>query len=189
MIRMQYLTGFSLLELITVLCIIGILIAGIIPSYQPFLMRIERETTLDQLKTAIEYARQEALIQGKTITLCASINQRSCHSHDWGLGFIVFENAHHHKHPKGDQILQVFPALKYGKLYFEEFGQHLNIEADGTTINAGIFTYCPKNGNRREADGLIINKACRTYRPVERNSQGILIKKSGTSEATPLTCL
>lgn len=179
--------GFSILELCTVILILGIITTFAIPSFTQFLMHEERARVLDRLKAAIEYAKQEAFVRGKTITICGSINSRTCQPKDWSAGFIIIETDEHF--PRfASKILYVFPKLQHGKLHFDQFGTHLNIAEDGTTINNGTFTYCPKNGDREEADALIINNASRSYRPIQRNSSGILLKNVGTPEEKALTC-
>lgn len=183
--------GFSVLELCTVVLMLGIITTFAIPSFTQFLMRAERAMVLDRLQAAIEYAKQEAFVRGKTITICGSINHRTCQPDDWSAGFIVIETDEHF--PRfSSKILYIFPKLQHGKLHFDQFGTNVNITADGMTINNGTFTYCPKNAHRnadrREADALIINNASRTYRPTQKNSQGILLKNVGTPEEEPLTC-
>lgn len=180
--------GLSLLELCTVLFIIAIIVSIGIPRFTLFLMREERELLLDRLQTAIEYAKQEAFVQGKTLRLCGSINHQSCHPKGWSEGFILIEPNLDPRIPKPDKILQVFPKLQYGTLKFSGFGTNLNIQADGTTLNNGTFSYCPKNKEQQEAAALIINKASRTYKATIRNSLGILMKNVGSPQADPLDC-
>lgn len=185
--------GFSLLELLTVLMIIGIIMIIAIPNFDQFFMRQERELTLNKIKSAIHYAKQEAAFRGKTVTLCGSHDHKKCVANNWTNGFmVVIQSDPTHVSETGAEkpleILQVFQGLKYGQLYFDHFGKHLNIQPDGMTINLGAFTYCPHNRDRREADALIINRVCRTYRPMERNSLGVLVKNEGTATATPLSC-
>ena len=179
--------GFSILELCTVFLILGFLTAFAIPAFSQFLMREERTRVLDRIQAAIEFAKQEAFARAKTITVCASINHRTCYASDWSAGFIIIETDEQLPH-FASNLLYAFPKLQHGKLNFDQFGTYLNITADGMTINNGTFVYCPKNGDRREADALIINNATRTYRPIQKNRLGILLKNVGTAEETPLSC-
>lgn len=179
--------GFSLLELCTVILILSFLTTFAMPTFSEFLMREERTMVLDRIQAAIEFAKQEAFAHAKTITICASINHRTCHANDWSAGFIIIEIDE--QLPRfHSNLLYVFPKLQHCKLNFEQFGTYLNITADGMTINNGTFIYCPKNGDRREAGALVVNNATRTYRPTEKNRLGILLKNVGTAEEMPLSC-
>jgi Tfp pilus assembly protein FimT len=179
--------GFSILELCTVILILSFITTFAIPAFSQFLMRGERAMVLDRIKAAIEFAKQEAFARAKTITVCASINHRTCHANDWSAGFIIIEMEEPLPHFPS-KILYSFPKLQHGKLNFDQFGTYLNITADGMTVNNGTFIYCPKNGDRQEADALIINNATRTYRPTQKNRLGILLKNVGTAEEAPLSC-
>lgn len=181
----------TILELIVVIFIMAILSVIAIPNYKHFMMHQEREATLNTLKTLIEYGKNEAFHQNKTITLCVSADGRHC-SRGFGATVLVFENDAGHAHPRPNTLLQTQGQLQYGQLVFTGFAHDhasLNINANGLTHNNGSFTYCPKNGDSREADALIINKASRSYRPTVRNSLGILLKEEGTGRREPLSCL
>ncbi len=184
---MDYQRGFSVLELCTVVLILSVISTFAIPAFTRFLMHEERAMTLDRLQAAIEYAKQEAFIRGKNIRVCASINHRTCHDSDWSAGFIVLEMDEDFP-DFSSKILYVFPKLQHGKLRFDQFGTHINITAEGMTLNNGTFTYCPKDPDKREADAVILNKATRTYRPIQKNHQGILLKNAGTALEEPLSC-
>lgn len=146
-------------------------------------MRQEREFVLKQLITTIEYAKQEAFRQGSTLTLCPSIDGKNCQlTRDWSHGFLLVSN-----HSPKQQLL-TFPGIHHGKLYFDEFSNHLNIKANGSTINTGTFTYCPNNKDPREPRGLVINRASRVYSIDQKNTLGIPLKNAGTIKETPLIC-
>lgn len=193
------LAGFSVLELITVITIIGLMFGIAIPNYHKFLMREERSLALHRLATAIDFAKQEAITRGKIVVVCSSVDGKTCSSsHNWTNGYIVgIERKKSDKDKiqslNGEtavfEVLQVFSGIRFGYLHFNQFGkQHLHLQPNGMTDNNGTFTYCPKNGDAKEADGLIINHAARSYRPKERNVLGVLLKKEGTEDAEPLVC-
>lgn len=182
--------GYSYLELCTVIAIIAILFGFGVPTFYQTLMRQERELVLGQLQMAIDYARQEALIRHKTVTICSSINQKTCIQEyhlieNWSNGFIIVENSKNPLTPASQNILKVFPGTCYGKLYFKRFRQHLIIKTNGATLNDGSFYYCPLKYEQREVDGLIINKGGRTYRPIKHPTLGIPLKNS---DDDPFVC-
>ena len=172
--------AFSLVECTCVLCLILLLYSLALPSFQNILARLEGRLILETLQSAVALAKQRAFAGHTTLTLCSSTDQKHCNdTEDWSQGFILMQ---------GTQLIQVFAGLRYGKLHFEHFGKHLNIQAQGYTHNAGIFTYCPHNGDRRAAQSLVINRAARLYRLSHRNTQGILLKNVGTPQEKALHC-
>ncbi len=180
--------GYSILELYTVIVIALILISFATPTFEQFLIREEREATLERLKTAIEYAKQEAFIRQENITLCGSADHHHCQAQQWTAGFIIFVNPTLSDQPHLQQILRVFPGIRHGQLIFKQFGQHLNIQPNGMTFNTGTFFYCPANKERLDIDGLVINKGCRTYKPTKHPILGIPLKNPETPMATSFTC-
>lgn len=146
-------------------------------------MRQERDLSIQGLEIAIEFARAEAFRNNETITICMSIDQKSCVI-GRGNSFLIFRNKEKNAQPKDTQILRVGFALAYGTLEFKCFGNSrtaLDIESNGFTYNNGHFCYCPRSQNSKEADGLIMNNATRVYRPSNRDSLGILIIDKNSS--------
>lgn len=65
-------SGFTLVELLIVLCIILISAAIVIPSQKIFLDRSEQQVQASQLIRAINLARNEALMRGSPVVLSQS---------------------------------------------------------------------------------------------------------------------
>ncbi len=180
-VNSDYMTGVTMLELITALLVIASLYFLAMPHFNQFLMRQDREITLDRLTTAIQYAKSEAIKQGKTITLCGSHNQRSCHKNAWTSGFILYTDPKEQKEEIVFNLegLYIFAGPQYGTLKFKAFSgdnQTLHLRPNGRTINNGTFIYCPKNKDPAEAKALIINQSGRVYRSTKN------------SDEEPLTC-
>lgn len=164
--------GLTLIELLVALAMIALIYTCSIPNLNTFLMRQERELVLNNLKTAIYYAQNEALAQGKTIILCnhSPSKQSTCEPKQWNKwndGFLVVT---------GQQVLARFPALTKGTLKFESIRHNIAFEPNGTTHKTnGTFTYCPFNKNSAEARTLIINDAGRPYLNGNKDAEGYVI--------------
>lgn len=146
-------------------------------------MREERRISIQDLQNAIEFAKTEAFRNHQTITLCMSVDQKTCVTGK-GNGHIIFINPDKGAQPKPGNILATGGYLSHGTLEFKCFGNNrsaLDIEPDGFTYNNGHFCYCPKNLNAKEADGLIINNAARSYQSSNRDIFGILMIDTNTS--------
>jgi type IV fimbrial biogenesis protein FimT len=86
--------GFSIFELMIVLMLIAILLALATPSFRDFTRSNQVTSTNNDLVTALNLARSEALRRSTGVTVCSSTDGTSCGSAaDWGSGWIVFEDA------------------------------------------------------------------------------------------------
>lgn len=96
--------GFTLIELLMALAIAAIVVTLGIPSFQETMRSNRLTTQANDLVTAINLARAEAVKRRSTVTVCASANQTTC-AGSWSAGFIVLDDAN-------DEALQVYGAMK-----------------------------------------------------------------------------
>lgn len=156
--------GFSITELLITLCILGFLFFVALPNLSLFLMRQERELSLQRLRISLSFAQNAAFKTGKTISLCASRDKKTCDRElDWSTGYIIFENEKEEKQPSNlAKILEATASLQFGRLSYSGQGELINIQSNGMTMNMGAFQYSPKyHHDERENAKLIFNRACR----------------------------
>ena len=85
--------GFTLVELAVTLAVAAILLALATPSFAELLRRNRLAAANNELVTALNVARAEALRRGRPVAVCATSDQRSCAgSNDWTTGWVVFED-------------------------------------------------------------------------------------------------
>ena len=83
--------GFTLVELVITLAVAGVLVSLAVPSFTQFVKNNRLITQANDLVTALNVARSEAIRRGNRVTLCKSSNQVSCAgSGSWDQGWIVF---------------------------------------------------------------------------------------------------
>ncbi len=83
--------GFTLLELMVTLSIAAILLTVGVPSFNSLIKDSRLTTANNDLVSAFNIARSEAVKRGNRITVCKSDDQVSCAtSNDWDQGWIVF---------------------------------------------------------------------------------------------------
>lgn len=87
--------GFSLVEMMVVVSILGILAAIGMPSYQQMISSTRILNEINDLRGHLEYARSEALKRGQTVVVCPSSDGSSCDttSQNWEKGWIVFATS------------------------------------------------------------------------------------------------
>ncbi|VAX07175.1 hypothetical protein MNBD_GAMMA26-1447 [hydrothermal vent metagenome] len=86
-------SGFTLIELIVTIVIMGILIGIGVPSFQDMMNNSRASTHANNLVTAFNMARSEAVKRGQTIEVCsANAGGTACAGAGvgWGSGWLVW---------------------------------------------------------------------------------------------------
>lgn len=80
--------GFTLVELLVTMAVAAILLTIAVPSYQNFVINSRMAAQANDLITALNLARSEAVKRGANVTICASSNGTGC-TGSWHQGWIV----------------------------------------------------------------------------------------------------
>jgi type IV fimbrial biogenesis protein FimT len=101
--------GFTLIELIVTLCIIGILAGVAIPSLGTFVEHQRTSAAISSLTTHMALARIAAVSRNRKSVLCPSVNGRQCAAgNDWSGGWMVFIDSDGNRQPDVDEeILRI----------------------------------------------------------------------------------
>lgn len=84
-------TGYTLLELMVTITIAGILMGVAVPSFTSIIDSNRLTTYANDLVTALNYARSEAIKRNLRVSLCKSTNGVSCTTiNNWAQGWIIF---------------------------------------------------------------------------------------------------
>lgn len=86
--------GFTLIELMVTVSLLAILLSVAIPSFRDMLQNNRTQTIADNLMTALQYARSEAIKRGAKVEICRSANTSDAtpicaNSTAWGDGWLV----------------------------------------------------------------------------------------------------
>lgn len=84
--------GFTLIELMVTLVILGILIAAGVPGMQNLLANMSVSSSSKRLHNSLAYARQQASDMTTIVTVCPSNDSATC-SGTWNDGWIVFDTS------------------------------------------------------------------------------------------------
>jgi len=107
--------GFTLVELMVALTILGVLTAIATPTFKEYTRNTRVTTTQNNLVTALNLARSESLRRSRPVSVCASSDGLTCTTQDkWVSGWVAFTAAQ----PAGggdfnsgdDQLLQKWDA-------------------------------------------------------------------------------
>lgn len=84
-------TGFTLIELMITVALLGILLLWAIPNVTVFIQNARMSSVSSELMADISIARQEAQRRGRPVTICASSDGLTCltGTPDWMEGWII----------------------------------------------------------------------------------------------------
>ncbi len=104
--------GFTLVEMITVSAIVAVLLGIGVPSYRYIGNQNRMSMEVNSLLADLQYARSEALREGKPVTACVSTNGTSCTGGAaWGRGWVVYSNPNGQANPPAGSVLRIRAAF------------------------------------------------------------------------------
>ena len=108
--------GFTLTELVFTLTIAAILVSIGVPSFRSVTNSNRISGEINGLLGDLQFARAEAIKEGRTITVCSSADGATCAgSNSWNTGWIVFMDANFNGTvDAGESVLRVQAALSSG---------------------------------------------------------------------------
>lgn len=126
--------GFTLLELMVTLVVLGILLAVGVPSFANIIRNNRITARTNELVATFTYARSEAMKRGDVVTTCSSADEDSCAaSNDWATGWIIFVDLNRDgARDVTEELLQAATAIGNG-LELESSLQFLQYESTGLT--------------------------------------------------------
>ncbi|MDI9819889.1 MULTISPECIES: GspH/FimT family protein [unclassified Legionella] len=96
---MRNIRGITLLELLIYLGLSGFILFMCLPSWSPFLHKNQLNLVVDELNSAIHYARNMALVSESALLLAPLPHK------DWSEGMILFVDNPKHQYESGDKLL------------------------------------------------------------------------------------
>lgn len=153
---MKPIRGFTLIELVMSIAIVGILLTVGIPSFRELITNNRIVSQTNDFVSDLAHARAEAVRRNTRVTICRSNTGTSCvPSSSWRDGWIVFTDpGGFGTLAAGETILRVHSAMPAGMTLavsgFENSGDYLQFlpsglvsgVTGGSTATAGSFTLC-----------------------------------------------
>lgn len=152
--------GFTLIELLVTIAVAAILLAFAVPSLAELIRNNRLAAGTNELVTALQMARAEAVRRGRPVTLCSSSDGSACVSSTTGWAgrqWLVFQDGASNGNPvtsgAGFELIRVFPGLDQG-LALTSPQPWLRFSANGTVMPAPA-------GGAPEQDFALVPDGCR----------------------------
>lgn len=155
--------GFTLVELMVTVSVLGILLAVAIPGMQAFVVRNRLAATNNDLMTALNIARSEAIKRATPVSVCKTNDNGTTCAGTWSDGWMVFVNTDNDspavKDNAAETLLRVFPALPAGYTLnaTANFTNNVTYERSGAANNIGTFAVC-NNSDESTARGITLTR-------------------------------
>ncbi|MFO1356209.1 MAG: GspH/FimT family pseudopilin [Gammaproteobacteria bacterium] len=140
--------GFTLGETLAALAVTGIGLSLAVPGLQSLTRSNGQAAAVNQLVTTMHFARSEAIMRNRPVSVCASASGTGCDSHDWSDGWIAFvdEDGNQQRAP-AEALVEQAPAPGLS-LASAQFASAFGFAADGRTsgprreVASGEFAFC-----------------------------------------------
>lgn len=140
-------SGFTLIELLVTIAIAAILLTVAVPNFITFVQNNRLTSQANDLVTAFNYARSEAIKRGVRVTVCSRLNDTTCAgANTWTTGWLVFVDADGDGAVSGAQVLQVRQPLENTNTLISAGLQRVTYQNTGFSGFAGTLRLCDTRG-------------------------------------------
>jgi type IV fimbrial biogenesis protein FimT len=142
-------TGFTLIEMMIAIAIIGILAAIGMPAYKNTITSMRMSTKINELSNSLNFARSEAMKRGLTTSVCPISGSACASSTDWSGGWSTLEVS-------TSAQLSIAPTLSQG----DTLTSTLN---DGPQFNPAGYTFYTGKISLHNAADTVAMRRCITF--------------------------
>jgi len=140
--------GFTLIELVITLAVLGVLLGIAVPSFNSLIERNQQTTATHDLHAALNYARGLAITRREPVSLCAGVNGCAA-SANWGKSILVFSDPNQNGQlDPGEQLHRIVTLTERYHWNWSNFRSRtfMSFKANGTTDSLnGTYTLCSGN--------------------------------------------
>ncbi|MDV3505355.1 GspH/FimT family protein [Marinobacter sp. M-5] len=178
--------GITLVEMLVVLVIVAIVAMQVTPSFTRLLSTSDRHSEISDLITLINVARNTAIYEQTTVTLCPVDADSRC-SRDWKLPLVAFRDPQRTKTvAMPSQIIWQRQINRIGTIRGATgIHTYFQFNSSGLAYGAiGNITWCPDNGDATLAAQIRINMGGRPTLAKDRDGDDIVEDSGGR----PVAC-
>lgn len=128
--------GFTLIELIVTLSLMGVITSIAIPAVSELIEKSRQQALLRGVWSAVQNARAAAVLKRETVEICGSKDAANCAS-EWDDGWLV-------QSLRTKRVLHLTQLPASLGLRWKGLGKKIRFRSNGTTPNNGKFYQCHK---------------------------------------------
>lgn len=157
--------GFTLLEALVVLAVLGVLLAMAAPSLSNLRQKHQMQSQAEQLQASLMLSRSEALRRQQRVTLCVRGEDQDCASEGtWAQGWMVFVDGNDNAVRDKDEVVLLVQAALPAFLTLQgntTVDRYVSYGPDGRSqsttgaFQAGTLTLC--GAGQKQVWRLVIN--------------------------------
>lgn len=168
--------GFTLIEMLLTVTVLGILLSIGVPSFANQFKRTLSDADTERIAQAIRFARAYAISQNAEITTCFSDDLYTCNRRAHKAIMVFKDKNLNRKADHGETV--EFAKLDDSEaqvLFNMSVGRHyIRHRPNGTVKEFGHITYCPKDNDLRYATRLIVSRMGRARAAQDEDGDGIV---------------
>lgn len=117
----RFTRGFTIIELMVTVAVLGVLAAIAAPSFQPLIERWQVRQVSEELQSTLYFTRSEAIKRGGNIIIQRSTSASNCSVSDadlWNCGWVVYQDKNRNGSLDENEELQVITPRSGVKIKF-----------------------------------------------------------------------
>lgn len=150
LVVMKRIAGFTLIELMVTVVVVGILTALAVPSMRTFIQNMRITSQANEFMADLNYTRSESVKRASNVTICKSNDPTAAAptclttGTDWGVGRIIFVDSNNDgQHASTEELLRVREPLEGGNTLTNAANLIEYTRTGGTTAGAVVtFNLC-----------------------------------------------
>ena len=148
-VKLRRVTGFTLIEMMIVLVIVGVILAFAVPGFSSLSLVTRLKSDTNEFVSGVHLGRSEAIKRNALVRMCVSSNGTTCAgSGDWRSGWIVTDpNDLVIKSVLAKPLgIEIFSLSSIHTMSFDPSGALVtSIAPSGTSVSPSIVRLCRKD--------------------------------------------